>query len=131
MRQEDFILREIQKIGELLLGIIGKLQKKQDVAEINNELEELESITDLSVDKILRMEPVKMVQVLEKLEQFNIQNMELFARTLFEMHTLFDRNRSNMMLERALFILEYLEEREKTFSMTRQDLMSSIKKEYV
>ncbi|MFB6320712.1 hypothetical protein [Saccharicrinis sp. FJH54] len=131
MRQEDYILREIHKIGELLLAIIGKLQKKQDVAQINNELDELTSLTDLSVDELLQLEPGKMVQVLEKLESFNIRNMELFAQTLFEMHGYFDKNRANMMLERALFILEYLEEREKTFSMSRQDLIAAIKKEYV
>jgi hypothetical protein len=131
MKQEDFILREIQKIGDLLLAMMGKLRKKQDISQIKRDLDELESVTDLSVDKILQMEPYKMVQVLEKLEQFNIQNMELFAQTLFEMHALFDANRSNMMLERAIFILEYLEEREKTFSMSRQDLITLIKKEYV
>lgn len=130
MRQEDYIIREIQKIGDLLLALMGKLQKKKDIAEVSNELQELEDVTELSLDKILLMEPGTMIDKLQQISIFNNQNLELFAKALYEMHGVLDPLKKDLALERALFILAYLDEKEQTFSMERDQLANQIKKVY-
>lgn len=110
-----------------MLGIIGKLRKKEDVNQINNELNDLEAITDLSIDDILIMEPRTMVTKLEELAHFNLRNIELFAEALYEMHGFLDSMKGNLLLQRALFLLEYVETKEQTFSISRNQLMESIK----
>ena len=127
MRQEDYILREIQKISILLMGLLGKLIQHDELGNIEKEWRELQDVTHLSLDDLLRVEPLEMVKALIRNNGFNTNNLEIFAQSLYEMRYLYTDNQKEMLLKRALFILEYIEVEEKTYSFDRQNLILKIK----
>lgn len=127
MRQEDYILREIQKISILLMGLLGKLKQRDELGNIEKEWRELQDVTNLSLNELLLIEPFEMVKALIQNNGFNLNNLEIFAQSLYEMRYLYTDNQKEILLQRALYILEYIEVEERTYSFDRQNLIQQIK----
>lgn len=124
MRQEDYLLREIHKISELLLGLMGKLVKKKQETIIDtekefgdilaSEVEKLSKFYDLSSEEI--------IQVYKDNSSLNSDNFELLGNLLFEMGIYAkeeDRNKAANYLQRAIAIYDYIDNEGDTFSFMR------------
>ena len=133
MRQEDFILREIQKISELLLGLIGKLIRKKDVsiekteAEIESGLvENIEALKDF-----FQLSSEEIIEVYKNNQALNADNLELLANLLFEMGVLAnekgDTGRMTENLTRAIDIYDFIDNEGNTFSFMRNSKLNEAK----
>ncbi len=82
---EDYIIREINKIGAIILSIISRYQssRQEQVAPVQSTCLKIPEL-DLDVEELLRQsEPVK---YLYGRYDFDDENFELFSRLLFEIY---------------------------------------------
>ena len=130
MEQKDFILREIEKIGKLLLFLIDKFIPAKTIQEqqrteklINSEL--LEHYGN-DLEYILSVEEKDFDTILTKNSGFNFNNIELLADLLF---TLANNQQSinKKYLLKALELYEYINTKSKTFSFERDHKITTIK----
>lgn len=131
MQQKDFILREIEKIGTLLLYLIGKFVPAKSVEEqqhteelINKELKEQYG-NDL--EHILSVEEKDFEIVFTQNTGFNYDNIELLADLLFTIGNNQSQTKTDY-LEKALQLYEYINEKSKTYSFERISKIEEIKR---
>ena len=133
MEQSDYILREIQKIGEMLL----KIRKKIVGAEITNsqpfdfQLEEVKSILldtiGLNLDEFLLLSEKETKKYIVGNDGLNNNNTELlgdFCKTMGEKTV---DIKSKLYLEKALELFELCNSLDKTYSIDREYKISSLK----
>ena len=133
MEQSDYILREIQKIGEMLL----KIRKKIDGAEITNsqpfdfQLEEVKSLLKdtlgLNLDEFLLLTERDTKMYVAGHKSFNINNTELlgdFCKTMGEKTV---NIKSQLYLKKALELFELCNSLDRTYSIDREYKISSLK----
>ncbi len=133
MDQSDYILREIQKIGEMLL----KIRKKIDGAEITNsqpfdfQLEEVKSLLKdtlgLNLDEFLLLSERDTKMYIAGNKSFNINNTELlgdFCKTMGEKTV---NIKSQLYLKKALELFELCNSLDRTYSIDREYKISALK----
>ena len=133
MEQSDYILREIQKIGEMFL----KIRKKIDGAEITNsqpfdfQLEEVKSLLKdtlgLNLDEFLLLSERDTKMYVAGHKSFNINNAELlgdFCKTMGEKTV---NIKSQLYLKKALELFELCNSLDRTYSIDREYKISSLK----
>jgi len=130
MQQKDFILREIEKIGTLLLYLIGKFVPAKSVEEqqhteelINKELKEQYG-NDL--EHILSVEEKDFEIVFTQNTGFNYDNIELLADLLITIGNNQSQTKTDY-LEKALQLYEYINEKSKTYSFERISKINTLK----
>lgn len=138
MQQEDFILKEIEKIGKVILAIRnkivggtinletitpGKLEQTNDM--LLDELDfELASFLDLSENEA--------IDYISKYPGFNVENMELLAGLLTDIG--FNTNsvdKSGKYLGKALILLQFCNMTDKTFKVGREYQIGTIKQKLI
>ncbi len=121
MRQEDFIIREIQRLGDFILALMGKLKRKEVQQQDLNDL--IQKKFPLSLEEILLTPKENFKDVFTKECGFNISNIEHLADLL----SMLDEESAKV---KALELLLYCNETDRTFSIIRdakiQDLQASI-----
>jgi len=122
MEQKDYILREIEKIGQMLLGIMGRLRKKKNRKEYHAGLtlanQEFAEEAGLSLDMLARMDPASLDAFFDNHPELNVPNQELLAELLTDIGEEIS-DEPEYYLMQALYILERIDRKEKTFSMER------------
>ncbi len=147
MEQRDYLLREIEKIGAIIMAIRGKLFGGTDepAISVENQAEALrELLLDeayLDLDEILAMDAAATDEYLAGREGFNVANIELLARTLTDIGMtaappdstpagyepdLFTPA-SFALLEKALQLYEICNRRDRTYSFEREAAISQIR----
>lgn len=133
MRQEDFILREIQKISELLLGIIGKLirKKEQSIEETEAEIEAGLAENIEALKDFFQLSSEEIIDIYQNTQALNSDNLELLANLLFEMGILAngkdDTGRMEQNLVKATKIYEFIDAEGDTFSFMRNTKLNEAK----
>ena len=125
MRQEDYILREIHKMGEMLMGLIGKLVKRKKSQEvyveeaIKKELmkgpEELRHLLDMSVQDIIQLHKDNYV--------YSMENLEYIAHLYFEFGILFKETnvpKAKIYLEKTVGLYNFIENESTVYSLLRK-----------
>ena len=134
MEQEDYILREIEKIRAIFSSIWQKifgggnnlsiaLEKQMEDAKgrLLNE-------SNFDLDKFLDLNMEASNEYLSGFQGFNIENIELLADFIFQT-VLHDKGvNSRKYLERALQLYELCNLKSKTFSFEREANIEAIKK---
>lgn len=121
MQQRDYLLREIEKIGDMLRYFIRKLvdQKEQtEEQQITEQLnDEFFETFEVDMDTFLRMSFREMIKLIENKKGFTPGNIELLGDLLIH---LADRDIEFQMnyLEKAKELFEYINTKSDTFSMT-------------
>jgi hypothetical protein len=134
MRQEDYILREIQKIGLMLAGIFNKITgNKGDTAiSVTNQFEEAKGmlLNDIGFDTdvFLSLTRTEIEKYILKFRGIRGVNIELLADILREMGMDKDSMRSDEYLEKALQLYELCNSTDKTFSQERESKIVTIRK---
>jgi hypothetical protein len=122
MEQRDFILREIEKIGKMLLGIIGKLKAKKETKEFHHGLtlanQEFEEETGMSLEMLVQMDGANLEAFFRNHPELNSENQELLADLLIDIGEEISSEPSDY-LRQAKVILEYIDKQGRTFSMER------------
>lgn len=126
MRQEDYLLREIQKISQLLLGIIGKVvrRKKDSIEDIESDLTgELNEISN-NLSAILEMNTDEIVNYTQTQPALNTENLEHISVLFYELGV-HAKNDGEFLKARSYFLKsielnKYLDEDTSTFSFIRK-----------
>ncbi len=133
MEQKDYLLREIEKVGAIIRAIRQKLFGGTDelAISVNNQAEALtemmlsEALIDL--DEILTMDVAETDEYLAGQKGFNVENIELLARTLADIGMTSGPAASSALLEKALQLYEICNLRDRTYSFEREAAISQLK----
>lgn len=132
MKQEDYILREIEKIGTLLMALMGKLQKSSEVTAIsigeqmNSMREMLHDDLGFDLDRFMSLNEEELGPYLSEFNGMNTINREYLADLLKEMGEKSDIY-GKAYLEKALIMYELCNLEDKTFSFDRERKIGEIK----
>jgi hypothetical protein len=147
MEQRDYLLREIEKIGTVIRAIRQKLFGGTDepAVTVENQSEVLSEMllneAFIDLDELLAMDAARTDEYLAGHQGFNIENIELLARTLTDIGMpdgLQDRSPSGIgmtsvptasfaLLEKALQLYTICNLRDRTFSFEREAAISHLR----
>ncbi len=126
MDQEDYLLREIEKIGAIMNAIRQKiLGGKGNLAitieqQIENVKGRLLSEINFDLDKFLELNIDESNKCILNIEGFNTKNIELLAECLSEIGFSDKCDNSTKYLEKALQLYELCNSESKTYSIKRE-----------
>ncbi len=135
MEQRDYILREIEKISILLLGILGKMVRNKEhpggvhdngPVAIGRLLKE-EALLDL--DQLLQLPPGRFQEVLTRNRGFDETNIELLADVLAEIYLAPEEELNRKVKEKALELYRYAGQMNRVFSLDRQAKINRLEQE--
>ncbi|MDX2444544.1 MAG: hypothetical protein QNK30_12160 [Bacteroidales bacterium] len=133
MEQKDYILREIEKIGQML----NMIRKKIVGAEMNNSLpvdfqfEEIKnkmiSETGFDIDDFLMLENEESEQYISNYKGFNVANIQFLADIITVLAMKTDPDTKNVYLNKALYLYEHCNSIDKTYSLAREQKIYNLK----
>lgn len=137
MEQKDFFMREIEKISVVLRAILNSLSGNKENLAITLENQFIRTneklIYDLNfcLDKFIMMDETNSNEYLAQFKGINQENTELLAEIIFKIGLEENEERKKVLLRKSLQLYKMCYERDKTFSMERenriQDIMSLLK----
>ncbi|MBL7112664.1 MAG: hypothetical protein ISS19_12075 [Bacteroidales bacterium] len=132
MQKEDYILREIEKIGMMLQMIIKKLIVKQEKLPIQfdyelKEANEMFREIGFEMDEFLQLDHSAIEDYLMKIDGMRGPNIELLGDLLKEMGMRTGPDLRQAYLEKALNLYELCNSQDRTFSIERESKINNIK----
>jgi len=133
MEQEDYILREIEKIRALLGAIWQQIFGGSNNLSITVEkqIEDAKGMllneTNFDLDKFLDLNIEASNEYLSGFQGFNVENIELLADFIFKTGLHDEGVNSRKYLEKALQLYESCNSKSKTFSFEREANIEAIK----
>ncbi len=133
MQQEDYILREIEKIGTIFHVIRLKLFGGSDNLSITIEkqvdvMSEMLKEINFDFDKFIALNEKETENYLKKFEGFNLDNIEKFADCLYDMGSNGINKLSEKYLIKALELFQMLNVTSETYSFEREKKILQIKR---
>ncbi len=132
MQQSDYLLREIEKISILLMGMLGKMvQRKKEGIEMNEEdytsfNSELFSATNFDLDRLFETDSSEFGNFLKSENGFDEKNIEVLGDLIFAMAEITPGYQKKKLYKKSYEIYRFLDISYKTFSLERQSKMRSI-----
>ena len=131
MEQRDYILREIEKISVLILGLIARLREAKAENRLDRERDsvsdEFESSSNVNIYKVIGSDLEDLPGLLSNDLGFDFRNMELMADLLIEFSSNMDEDQRRMAIEKSVFLLELVDRESKVFSFERQIKITELK----
>lgn len=133
MQQEDYLLREIEKIGAILIAIRQKLfgGKSKVSISVNQQIEDakgqLISEINFDLDKFLNLSIDDSNEYILSFTGFTVENIELLAKYLSEIGFSDESGNSGKFLEKALQLYTLCNYKSSTYSMERESAILAIK----
>lgn len=122
MERRDYILDEIQKFGQMVMGLIGKLSLNRNSQQYDFNLSmadlEFESEAGFTLKMLMEMDSRNLNAFLANHDELNSENLELLADLLIEISDdpgIVPR----ISLLRARDLLQIVDERDRTYSIER------------
>jgi hypothetical protein len=133
MEQRDYILREIEKIGAIIIAIRHMLFGESGGPAVTDEAREetlkemLLNEASLDLDELLALDTRETDSYLAAIKGLNVENIELLAKLLSDIAVSGDGTFSAVILGKALQLYEICSIRDKTYSFGREEEISRIK----
>jgi len=133
MVQRDYLLREIEKFGEILSVILRKIcgGTGNSAITLEKQVEEtkgmLLSEINFDLDKFLDLNIEESNDYICSFEGFSVENIELLAESISEIGFDDKCDTSQKYLEKALQLYELCGVKSNTFSFEREANMNAIK----
>lgn len=133
MEQRDYLLREIEKIGAIIMVIRRKLFGGTDepAITVENQAEALKEMllseAFIDLNELLAMDAEDTDKYLAGHERFNVANIELLAQTLSDLGMTSTPPFSFALLEKALQLYKICSLRDRTYSFEREAAISTIR----
>ncbi len=118
-QEEDFILREIQKISELIAKLLGRVSN-QNLAEVDRTLK---SQFDLSISDIINLNNIDL-QI--KVQNLHNEHIEKLAHLIYNIILNVDDLNKNELANKAIIMIDLVDGKSKTFSVERQNLKKQL-----
>jgi hypothetical protein len=122
MEQRDFIVDEIRKFGQMVMGLIGKLAKRRFTQNYDFNLSmadlEFESEAGFTLKMLIEMDSKNLGAFMANHHELNTENVELLADLLIEISD--DPGiDTRLALSRARELLQIVDDKEKTYAIER------------
>lgn len=122
MERRDYIVDEIQKFGQMVMGLIGKLMQSRQSQQYDFTLSmadlEFESEAGFTLKMLIEMDSANLNAFLANHHELNSENIELLADLLIEISD--DPGiAQKQSLARAGELLQIVDERERTYAIER------------
>jgi len=133
MEQKDFLLREIEKIGQIISYIRSKLFGGENTPAIITEKERRElSVLLLNeirfdLEKFVNLDSEAAIEYISNFNGFNIDNLDFLAELLFKIGTAEPSEHSVKYLEKSLLLYELAVAKSKTFLFEREMKIQMLK----
>jgi len=132
MEQEDYFLREIEKIGIILRSLINSLTGNNEnlAITISNNFEttneKLINETGFDLTKFLALEEPASGDYISGFKGINTENLELLAKIIFLLGINDKSDKKKILLNKALNLYESCNLADKTYSPDRENKISEI-----
>ena len=132
MQQSDYILREIEKISHMLMGMLGKmiLRQKQGIELNENEyssmLTEFNEDASLDIESILQSDKDQFESIFRTFHGFDAKNLEILADLFAAMAEVDRDERQRLFYSKAYELYEYINVSTKSISIDRMAKMEQI-----
>ncbi len=133
MEQRDYILREIEKIGAIIMAIRQRLTGGTEDPAISVEAPEetlremLMNEAFIDLDELLAKDTAATDEYLSGLKGFNTENIELLASTIADIGFTGSSPDSPLLLQKALHLYEICSLRDRTYSFAREAQIKRIR----
>ena len=133
MEQKDFLLREIEKIGLILLAIRQKLFGGKENLSITlaSQIEAAKGMllngTDFDLDKFLNLNIEDSNKYICSFEGFNVENIENLADYISQIGFSDESDKFKKYLEKSLQLYKLCNLKSKTYSFERETKIKTIK----
>ncbi|MFI1770147.1 hypothetical protein [Thalassobellus citreus] len=130
--EKDLIKREIQKLTLTINSLIEKicgLNSNNSKSGIKKISEALKSELDLSLDRIIEMEASELIKHISNLHESHTEKIaELIYEIIIKSETVdFGKKyEKNKFIEKGIIIIDFLNEKSKTFSMKRMNMKNAL-----
>ena len=127
MEQKDYILREIEKIGQMLRMLVEKIKRMKSTdtevfaQQVNEQLDQVAEGMGFELKKSLTLGETELEAYLLNLAGYSVPNLELLADLLFEVGDGSEEPHRSDCLRSALRIYETARKLDRTFSITREE----------
>jgi hypothetical protein len=133
MERRDYLMREIEKIGMMLAGIINRIAGSRESyatspeKPFENEKELVMEEAGIDLDKLISLEKQDIPAYIQTCTGFSPANMELLAGLLLEMGKNCGAPLNRVYLRKSLDIYELCTSGDKIYSMERELSISQIR----
>jgi hypothetical protein len=134
MQHRDLLKDQIEQLGKVLSGIladfIGMKTRGETAQGISNLAQQFKEKLDLELDSLLTLSQIELIEYLESRQLFPNQ-LEIVSDCLKEMGSAnLDLNEklARLQLERALVLLDYVDDKTQTMSLDRNDKKMKIER---
>lgn len=134
MEQKDYILREIEKMAAILGAIRQKLFGGSDnlSLSIEKQFEETKGMllndAGFDLEKFMSLDKVEGNAYLSCIKGLSVANIELLAECVAGIGSCDNSDFSRPYNEKAIQLLEYCNDKSKTFSLEREEKIEAIRK---
>ena len=134
MEQKDYLLREIEKIGQILRAILRRLTGSPDnlAIAIDRQVEDTtEMLKDMNFDlnHFLALSPTETQEYINSYQGFNIENLELLAKAIMQLGLAQNGDKKKVYLRKALQLLKHCNRTDRTYSYNREFNINAINDE--
>jgi hypothetical protein len=133
MEQKDFLLREIERLGQVLSAIRQKIFGGNDrlAISVEKEVDDAKGMllkeVNLDLDKLLVLNKEEAVDYLNGFKGFNAANTEQLAAYMAQIGFSIASDKSKIYLEKALFLYELTNLKSETYSFEREKNIKAVK----
>lgn len=134
MEQKDYLLREIEKIGQILRAILRRLTGSSEnlAIAIDKQMEDTaEMLKDINFDleNFLSLSSTETQKYINNFQGFNIENLELLAKAIMQLSLTQNSAKKEIYLRKALQLLEHCNRTDRTYSFDREFNINAINDE--
>jgi hypothetical protein len=134
MRQEDYLLKQIDQLGQVLARLIGSilgLKNQGKETEIVSLVDKtLKNELDIDLSRLISIPKGRLIETIKQNKEISNENLDRLADILTEIANV-EQNKviQNLYFEHILEIYKYVEKNDKTYSLERYQKMERIKNE--
>lgn len=136
IEQKDYLLREIEKIGAIIISIRQKLfgGKGKTAISLDSQIESAKTMllneANFDLDRFLALNQEDSRIYIDSFKGFSVENIELLAECIYQMVSRESSTHSKKYLEKSLQLYELCNLKSKTYSITREAHIKEIKKRF-
>lgn len=131
-QEQDIIKRVLEQFGKLLRSTWSALLNTKQQGTFADEyptiIQSFENLSGLNIDFLLSLSDEELVKALKEKEIFNYNNFERLADIFYAIgEEEQNKKKRNFLLSKCLFVYDFIEKSEKTYSIERHFKMGRIK----
>jgi hypothetical protein len=138
MEKRDYLLRQIEQLGQVLALMLARLLNLKQVPPSGLSLEEIKQVynneLDLTLDLILQTPKEEIIEILKSRIKFIDHQLEEMAGIISETADILDScgqtDEARDLWEKSIYIFEYLQENTGTYSLERALKISRLKERF-